>query len=386
MIFIKIVFILSVFLIFYTFVGYPISLYVINFFMKPKEYQKNDIEPYISIIISAHNEEKVILQKLKNLTELDYPRNKYEIIIASDNSTDNTNKIVKKAIKDYKENDIYLYEVKERQGKTNAQNEAVNKAKGEILVFSDANSIIDKKAIKYLISSFINEDIIYVSGRLMYVNSLDNLTSSTESNYWNYDLFMREIESNIKTITAGNGALYAIKKNEYVHFDPIKSHDSAMPLAAALNNKKALYNSKAIAFEKAGETTNEEFQRKVRMNRIILSWIFGDFKKYNIFKYGWFSYFYFCHRTLRYSLFILHFTLLISNVILLNESVLMKIIFTLQLLFYAIALLGNKINFKSKIWYYPHYYFMTILAQSIGAKKQLFGKSKPFWEKAESTR
>lgn len=386
MIFMKIVFFLCLFLIFYTFIGYPISLYVFNFFIKKEKNPENDVEPFVSIIISAYNEEKVILQKLKNLIELDYPNRKYEIIIASDNSTDHTNAIVKNFIKEYNDIKIFLYEVKQRMGKTNAQNEAVKKAKGEILVFSDANSLIDKGAINHLTSSFIDKDIIYVSGKLAYVNSLDNLTSSTENSYWNYDLIMREIESNIKTITAGNGALYAIKKSEYVYFDPIKSHDSAMPLEAALNHKRALYNKNAVAYEKAGETTKDEFKRKVRMNRTILSWIFGDIKKYNFFVYGWFSYFYFCHRTLRYSLFILQFTLFFTNMVILREGPLFVLLFTAQILFYVIAFLGSKLSFERKFWYYPHYYVMTIYAQYIGAKNQLLGKSKPFWEKAETTR
>lgn len=382
----KILFWLSVFLVFYSFIGYPFSLYIVSKMIKEK---KNDVNiylrPAVSIIIPAHNEEKVIEQKLNNLISLNYPKELMEIIIASDNSTDKTNEIVENFIHENKEYDISLYKVNKRQGKTNAQNEAVKVAKGEILVFSDANAILDKGSVLHLVSSFTSKDIIYVTGRLIYVNSFEHISSEAENRYWNYDLFIRKAESDIKTITAGNGAIYAIRKDEYVDFDPIRCHDSAMPQHAGLNNKRAIYNEKAIAYEKAGETSQDEFKRKVRMFRGILR-IFQNPRKYNFFKYGWFSYFYFCHRALRYSLFILHIICFISNALLIKSSNIYLILFLLQCIFYLLALSNKIFRLRNKIFYYPYYYCMTLLAQLCGAINQLMGKSKPFWEKAESTR
>lgn len=387
MLIIKVLFWTSIVLIFYSFLGYPFSLYILNKIIKKKN---NDVDvslrPTVSIIIPAHNEESIIKQKLENLINLNYPKNLMEIIIASDNSTDKTNEIVERFIQDNKEYNILLYKVNKRQGKTNAQNEAVRIAKGEVLVFSDANAMLDKDAVVHLVSSFTSQDIIYVTGRLKYVNSLENPSSEAEDRYWNYDLYLRKIESDIKTITAGNGAIYAIRKCEYVDFNPIRCHDSAMPLYAGINNKRAIYNPRAIAYEKAGETSQDEFKRKVRMFRGILSSIFGTPAKYNVFKHGWFSYFYFGHRTLRYSLFIQHIVCFISNALLVNESGFYSSIFFMQCIFYLLALNKVLFGFKHKIFYYPYYYTMTLAAQLIGAINQITGKSKPFWEKAESTR
>lgn len=387
MIMFKVLFWLTAFLIFYAFIGYPLSLLLINKVIKKKEIEiDTSLRPSVSIIIPAHNEEKVIEQKLNNLISLNYPKELMEIIIASDNSTDKTNELVEKFIEENGKYNIILYKVNKRQGKTNAQNEAVKVAKGEILVFSDANAMLDKDSIIHLVSSFTSKDIIYVTGQLKYVNSIENLSSEAENRYWNYDLFIRKLESDIKTITAGNGAIYAIKKSEYIDFDPIRCHDSAMPLYAALHNKKALYNPKALAYEKAGETSQDEFKRKVRMFRNILTSIFGMPKKYNIFKYGWFSYFYFGHRTLRYSLFILHFIIFITNILLIKKDIFYNLIFIMQCLFYLLAACKKVFGFKNKIFYYPYYYSMTLVAQFYGAINQLTGKSKPFWEKAETTR
>ena len=227
----NIIFFISMFLIFYAFIGYPISLIILNKLGKGKMLNiDKKYEPFISIIIPAHNEENVIENKLKNLIELEYPRNKVEIIIASDNSRDNTDLIVKNFINNNKEENIMLYEVDDRKGKTNAQNEAVRISNGEIIIFSDANSILKKDSLRELVKFMSDETVAYVSGQLVYTNGDISNTSNAESTYWNYDLFMREVESKFGSITAGNGAIYAIRKSNYVEFNPIKSHDSAMPI------------------------------------------------------------------------------------------------------------------------------------------------------------
>ncbi len=165
MIMFKVLFWLTAFLIFYAFIGYPLSLLLINKVIKKKEIEiDTSLRPSVSIIIPAHNEENVIEQKLNNLISLNYPKELMEIIIASDNSTDKTNELVEKFIEENGKYNIILYKVNKRQGKTNAQNEAVKVAKGEILVFSDANAMLDKDSIIHLVSSFTSKDIIYVTG------------------------------------------------------------------------------------------------------------------------------------------------------------------------------------------------------------------------------
>lgn len=373
--------------IFHAMIGYPLSLKIINKYVKKKnDYRDFGYRPGVSVIIPAHNEEEVIEKKLQNLIGLNYPKNLLEIIIASDNSTDRTNQIVQEFIDEHSDFNIKLYVVKERKGKTNAQNEAVKTANGEVLVFSDANAILHEDAIIHLVSSFTQDDIIYVTGKLIYVNNLDSITSEAEVNYWNYDLFMRKVESDVKTITAGNGAIYAIRKSEYVNFAPIRCHDGAMPSYAALNHKRAIFNDKAIAYEKAGTTSEDEFKRKVRMFRGGLKSLFTDIRKYNPFEYGWYSYFYFGHRACRRALFIFHIIALISNFIILQVSPIYVLTFIGQIAFYMLAIIKLLFGFTNKIFYYPYYYCMTLVAQIAGTYNQLTGKSKPFWEKAESTR
>lgn len=387
MILICILFWLSLILIIHTMIGYPVSLYFVHKFAN-KNNVKVDLElrSSVSVIVPAHNEEVVIRKKLENLIDLDYPQELLEIIISSDNSTDKTNEIVQEFIYQHKEYNIKLYIVKKRQGKTNAQNEAVRVANGDILVFTDANAILDKKAIVHLVSYFAEENVIYVTGKLVYVNNSESLTSQAESRYWNYDLFMRKVESNINTITTGNGAIYAIRKNEYVYFKPITCHDSAMPAYAALNKKRALFNDKVVAYEKAGATAIDEYKRKVRMFRGSINFLYTDIEKYNPFKYGWYSYFYFGHRACRRALFIFHIVCFVTNAILINENYIYALLFGAQITFYLLAFLRIIFGYNHKIFFYPYYYCMTLAAQLVGLFNHITGKSRPFWDKAESTR
>lgn len=377
---------LSLIFIFHTFIGYPISLIILNKIIpKDKVNIRTDFKPAVSIIIPAHNEELVIENKLKNLINLSYPKEKLEIIIASDNSTDGTNTLVEEFIQNNLDRNIQLYCVQKRMGKTNAQNEAVKIAKGEVLVFSDANSILKSDCVEQLVKYFSDDKIAYVSGKLVYINKDVSESSNAENSYWNYDLMMREVESNLGSITAGNGAIYAIRKLDYFNLDPIYCHDSMIPIKSVLNNKKAKYSSTAIAFEKAGETSSDEFKRKVRMARKNLAISYTDLSKYNPFKTKWFSYFYFSHRYLRNSLSLLHFILFISNLFILKcNNDLYLLIFIMQILFYIVAI-SSKFS-SNKICYLTYYYLMTMLAQIQGAFNEISGKSKPFWEKAESTR
>ncbi|EKS8354129.1 glycosyltransferase family 2 protein [Bacillus cereus] len=383
----KYLFYISGFIIVWAMVGYPISLKLIGRLYKNRKLEKNySHEPTVTVMVVAHNEEKVILDKLNNILELDYPKDKIEFLIASDNSTDKTNEIVREFIKENQDRKIRIYEVKARKGKTNAQNEAQKNVKTEYLVMTDANSMMDKKSVKELMVAFTSEEIAYVSGRLMIVNQGSSDVSNAEASYWDSDMVMREIEGRMQTITAGNGALYACRTKDYYDFNPIQCHDSAMPPLYALQGKRAIANHDAIACEKAGEVIEDEFGRKVRMNRIILKHILPDVRILNIFKYKWFSYFYFGHRTCRYLLWIAHLIVLISNALLITESWLYLITFIGQMLFYFMALIKVITKTNNKYVTLTYYYCVTIIAQWFGVYNILTGKAKPFWEKAESTR
>lgn len=379
---------ICVFVIGYGMVGYPLLLKVIELIKRPTDNKKDlSYEPMVSYMIVAHNEEKVIKEKLENALRLDYPCDKLQIIVASDNSTDNTNLLVEEFIKDNSTRNIILYCSKEHKGKTNAQNEAQKMANGEILVMTDANTMIKPDAIRELVSYYTAPEIVYVCGKLEYSNATSNATSQSEATYWDLDLSMRDIESRIWTITAGNGALYSCKNEEYIDFEPISCHDSIMPYTYSKQGKRALFNPRAIAVEKAGETDEDEYKRKVRMNRDILDMISKGVRVINPFKYKWFSIFYFGHRTCRYLLWLAHIILFISTGILsVMRYKMWMILFVAQMLFYIMSILVIVLKMNNSVLRLVGYYGMTIFAQIHGVFNIITGRSKPVWEKAESTR
>ena len=389
MVILVVLFWLSIFVMVFAMVGYPVVLLLLEKIMHPQCNKKaTEYCPVVTYMIVAHNEEKVIRQKLENALLLDYPREKLNILVASDNSTDATNDIVNSFIEEHPDYLIHLYTAKQRKGKTNAQNEAQKVAVGEILIMTDANAMVQTDAVKELVSYFAEDDVAYVCGKLSYCDSAEGSTGDSESAYWTLDLKMRDIESRIKTITAGNGALYACRNKDYIDFPPIECHDSSMPLEYALQGKRCLYNPNAIAVEKAGESNEDEFKRKVRMSRDILTAPKNFLKTCNIFKYKWFSFFYFGHRTCRNHLWLAHILAFVSNVLLVCFTLHPFWIFTLvaQLFLYVLAVIG----IVAKVSFSPvrmlAYYVMTVFAQIIGVKNILTGKAKPFWEVVESTR
>ena len=377
----------AVFVIFWAMIGYPVSLVILNKLFKKKNEKDYSYEPTVSIMVVAHNEEKVIEEKLNNLLKVDYPGEKLEILVASDFSTDKTNEIVENFIATHPECKIRIHKTVNHFGKTNAQNETQELCNSEILVMTDANAMFESNAVRELVSYFPDSAVAYVAGQLRYMNTEGSKTAKSEGFYWKLDLMCRKIESQFQTITAGNGAIYAVRNKEYKKIPPIECHDASFPIAYALEKKRALYNPNAVAYEKAGEANKDEFKRKVRMSRNILKRICPSLKVFNVFSYRWFSYFFFGHRFCRNLLWLMHLVVLLLNIPLAVMGGLpWQIILGLQILFYLIAMIGLLTKAGNRWVRIVSYYCMTVAAQWKGVFNVITGKSKPVWEKAESTR
>ena len=378
---------LSVFVIFWAMIGYPASLVILSKIFK-KENKKDALyEPTVTIMVVAHNEEKIIADKLKNLLETNYPTDKLEFLIASDFSTDKTDEIVERFMSEHPDRNIRIHKSVNHFGKTNAQNETQKLCNTDILVMTDANAMFEPNAVRELVSSFTDSSIAYVTGQLRYMNTEGNNTASSEGFYWKLDLMCRNIESKFQTITAGNGAIYAVRNKDYRVILPIECHDSSFPIVYALEKKRAIYNPDAVAYEKAGEVNEDEFKRKVRMNRGILKGIMPDLRVFNVLSYHWFSYFYFGHRTCRYLLWISHMLAFVCNIILAFRTCwFWKLTLVFQILFYLVAVIGWVTKSGNRLVKIVTYYCMTVMAQWKGVINIVTGKARPVWEKAESTR
>ena len=377
-------FFLALNLLFWSYFMYPFFLKLLLFLgIKRKVvFYNNYTLPSVTLVIVAHNEELVIKKRLDNALKLNYPKNKLSIIVASDFSTDKTNEIVDS----YSSKGVFLYKTKERKGKANAQNEVCETITSEVFAFSDANSMWENDALINLVSNFKDEKVGYVTGKLEYVNIDDNGTSNSEGLYWRYELLLRDLESRVQSITAGNGAIYAIRRSVYEPINVLYNHDFELPSLVRKKNMYSIYDKNSIAKEKAGETSDDEYKRKVRMLGRTWHKILHDFSIFNPLKVGFlYSIFMFSHRLLRYSTGILQLVILILNILLFDESLFFQIFLYLQIIFYFLSVLG--IFYKKNKIIYIHYYFNLFqLATLIGFIKALTNNVKPFWESPQSTR
>jgi len=210
--------------------------------------------PSVAVIVAAHNEEPVIQGRVANLRALDYPPDKLEIVVTSDASTDRTEELAAAAGAGVIRNP--------RGGKVAAQGHAVRETDSEIVAFSDANATWAPDALRKLVAPFADPDIGYVCGQLR-LQAPDG--ANKEGLYWRYELAVREAESRLGSITGGNGAIYAVRRSDYVEVDPRFGHDLSLPYRMVQRGKRAVYVPQALAYEKPTPSNETEYRRKVRM-------------------------------------------------------------------------------------------------------------------------
>jgi len=347
-------------LIFYTYVGYPLLLIIVS--LHKKSIAKAPIVPFVSIILAAYNEQKVIENTIKSILSLDYPKNKRELIIVSDGSTDKTEGLVRK----YQNKGVKLISLKRNLGKTNAQNIAVKKVSGEILVFMDAGTLYKKDALRKLARNFADKNVGGVTGI--------ECTTGHRRDYLVFEEFLRSKEGQISSVFVANGALYAIRKNLYKHINKKLASDFVIASKILDQNYRFVHEKEAIAFEKSNKA-RKEFNMRLRLAVRTCVGLFAIKRLLNPFKYGFVSIALLSHKILRYLFPFFGILLLITNLFLLNNSIIYLLILDIQLFFYLFALLGLRI----KTFGIFSYFAMSNAAILIGIFRWIFGDKKILW-------
>ena len=242
----------------WTHLGYPAAAGILAR-LRPRPVPSADIEPTVSVIVAAHDEEDVIERRVRNLLELEYPPELVEIVVASDASSDATDAVVERIAAG--ERRVRLLPCP-RGGKVQAQDRAVRRTRGEILAFSDANATWEPDALRKLVRSFADPEVAYVCGQLR-LERADG--TNREGAYWRYEVWLREQESKLGSVTGGNGAIYAVRRSDYVEVDPRFGHDLSLPYLMVQHGRRAVYEPDAKASEKPSRDLEDEYRRKVRM-------------------------------------------------------------------------------------------------------------------------
>jgi cellulose synthase/poly-beta-1,6-N-acetylglucosamine synthase-like glycosyltransferase len=363
-------------LIVYTHLGYPLVLRLLLALrrrptLKPGVWEEL---PRVSLIVAAYDEEEVIEAKVANALAFDYPRERLELIIASDGSADATAERAREAGADI------VLELP-RAGKVAAQNAAAEEATGEILAFSDANSVWSDDALRHLVEPFADPAVGYACGQVRF---LDPEGGNLEGAYWRYEMKVREMESGLAGVTAGNGAIYAVRADDYIPLAPSGSHDLSFPFALAKRSRRSLYVPWASAEEKMTPTLEGEFARKRRMMVGLWDIVVGERM---ISPRGYtplYALELVSHRLLRYLSPFLHLLAFVTNLALLGHGGVYVVTYGFQLVLIAAAILGGQ--FHGPPFRIARYYALTTLSIAAGLWDRFRQGPPATWEKAPGTR
>jgi cellulose synthase/poly-beta-1,6-N-acetylglucosamine synthase-like glycosyltransferase len=331
----------------------------------PRRVLKQDLKPTVAVIIAAYNEETVIARRIENLLELVYPREKLQIVVTSDASTDRTEEIA-----------LRYPGVKvisnPRGGKVAAQDRAVRETDSEIVAFSDANATWSPDALRELVRAFADPDVAYVCGQLK-ILAADG--SNKEGVYWRYEMIQRAAESTLGSVTGGNGSIYAVRRSDYVEVDPRFGHDLSLPYLMVQRDRRAVYEAGAHAWEKPTPTNESEYRRKVRMfEHCWLIVLRGKMLRKTGPMYGLAIV---SHRLLRYGSGILHILLLASSIALVGRGWVYDAVLAGQIVLLVAAAGGVAL---------ARYYVLVTWATLVALWHYLRRGVPATWDAAEGTR
>jgi cellulose synthase/poly-beta-1,6-N-acetylglucosamine synthase-like glycosyltransferase len=372
----EIVFWLCAGLLVHTHVTYPLSLALLARIRRPLA-AGTPVEselPGVSLIVAAHDEEAVIERRVQNALASDYPRERLEIIVASDGSQDRTVELARAAGADA------VLDLS-RRGKVEAQNVAVEQARGEVLAFSDANSFWAPDALARLVERLADPDVGYVCGQVRFTGVGDE---NREGAYWRYEMAVRELESQLASVTAGNGAIYAVRRDAYVEMPSDRGHDLCLPYLMVRKGLRAVYEPAARAEERMAPTMAGEWERKRRMMNRTWGVLLHD-RMLSPRGYGaLYAYEMLSHRGLRYASPFLHLLALGANIALVGEGTLYVVTLAAQLALLAAAALGRVVPLAPlRI---AAYYVSVTASIAAGLFDRLRSGPATTWEPVEGTR
>jgi hypothetical protein len=374
---VAVVFWVAVGLLVYAQVGYPLLLEVLGRVRRGNGVAAavlHGAEPSVSLVIAAHREAPIIAAKVANARELDWPAERLEVIVACDGSPDDTPARARAAGADV------VLELP-WGGKVRAQDAAVERAGGQLLAFSDANALWETGALRALAAAFDDPNVGYACGQVRFLNDRG---TNQEGLYWRYEMAIRARESQLQSVTAGNGAIYAVRPEAYLRVDPIMGHDLSLPFNVVKRGWRAVYAPSARAVEKMVPTVEGEFARKRRMMShawpIVLRGGLLSPRGYP----PLYALMVASHRLLRYATPLLHAVALVANAVLLGQGWVYVATFALQVAVLVAALAGRVVPVRALL--VARYYVLTTASVAAGLWDYLRHGTPAGWSPPEGTR
>jgi cellulose synthase/poly-beta-1,6-N-acetylglucosamine synthase-like glycosyltransferase len=368
----------------YTYAGYPLLLALVSA-VRPNRVRRGEFETTVSIIITAYNEERDLTAKLENTLALDYPRELLEIIVASDCSTDRTDEIAQ----NFAQRGVRLHRQAERLGKTAAQNAAVEAARGEIILFSDATSLYQPNAVRAMMPSFADASVGCVAGRLIYVDCLNSQVGKGARSYWGYETFLKRHESRIGSLIGASGCLYAVRRSAYVPLYHEACSDFIIATKMVEQNLRAVYEPDAVCTEETNRQSGKELKMRVR----IIAQTFTDLWRHramlNPFHSGFYGVQLLSHKVMRYLVPFFLMGLFLASAVLATSSLPYRLILAVQFVGYAcpaLAWILERVGIRSRLLALPQYFILANLASVIACYQFARGERYARWEPIRESR
>ncbi len=369
----------SLILVVHSYVFYPIIVLVWSFVKKESVLSSQSELPSVSLILSVYNEEKVIVEKLKNIATMDYPKEKIEILVGSDCSNDSTIALARSVSLA----GIRILSFDKRRGKAAVLNDLASRAKNEILVFSDANTFYAADALRKLVRHFGDPSIGGVCGNLQLKASAENSGGKGEAAYWHYENFIKESEGKIKTTFGATGGIYALRRGLFRLLPTNKAvmDDFLLPLFAVQQGFRVVYDAVAVGWEETTASTVSEFQRKIRIGAANFNGIREILPLFHP-KNGFVSFGLISHKLIRWLVPFLLLIIFITSIFLLSQGALYRSLFFAQCIFGCLAGIGSILDKKMKpvmFFTMPYYFIVANFALLLGFVRFVRGTQKVAW-------
>ena len=372
MIFLEIVFWVCLFMTIYPYLIYPL-LVVVWSKVGGRPWGQGAGLPRISIIISVYNEEGVICQKLKNALALDYPKDRFEIVVVSDGSTDATDAIVS-SFDDCR----IVFKAYERAGKTTCINRALSELTADIVVFTDANSMFPPQALTKIARNFVDEQVGLVTGWTKYRRSGCE-EEEASGVYARLEKLTKEGESSISSCVGADGAIFAIRRELYRRLEEYDINDFVIPLHVLGQGRRVVLDTDVYCLEEPSEGISKEFRRQARMTNRTLGAIWRNVRFLNPFQYGSFAFFLLSHKVLRFMTPLFAVGTWLISLLLLTTALKYLLIFVLVMMFLFAGLIGLKGWGHSRIIDLCATFLLTNAGQVVGWFRFLTGRSDTIW-------
>ena len=366
----------AVFLSIYSYVIYPPLVGLIGL-LRPRPVRRAAWTPKVTVLIPAYNEADSIAATILNKLEQDYPADRLQVIVVSDGSTDGTDDIVR----GFSARGVQLIRREPREGKAAALNEAVRHARGEIVVFSDANSLFARDAIRRIVENFSDPDVGYVTGNLHFTAPRDSASASGSRAYMAYENILRRFETAAGSVIGVNGGVDAIRRELYVDIPRELITDFVLPLHVIAGRHRVVYDARAQSRETANSELGAEFRMRVRVALRALQGLVYMRRLFNPVRYPLAAFSLISHKALRYMTFLFLPVALIANVIL-AAAPFYQMMLSMQLLAYALAVIGLRKNLPGlvrRITTVPTYFLVSNLAFTLAVVRFLRGETMATW-------